>query len=333
MIREYDTFADAYVDGLGELLDCGNRVEPVLDESSVGSAFGTKFRPTIELRPFVFRVRDPSACLIACHPRQPHLDFIVGQWLWTMAGSDDLAQIAYYNQAGRMFSEDGSRLAGAFGARMRRNAGDQLERVIKLLSHDPGSRRAVIAISEAADSRTSMLDFPCASSLHFMIRDGELEMITTMRSQSALMVLPYDAALFMMLQMWVAAELEVDIGTHTWIANSFHVYEDELSLAKKVRSDGAEPGRVPIVAESNPARLLERLQSFERKLRLRDQKQSICAPPPELDDPSEFHGSLAAVLFATATAHSSDPGVSAEGVNGLPVDWRRLWLPRARALS
>jgi thymidylate synthase len=331
MIQEHDTFASAYVSGLEALLSRGAPVESVLDESSIGSEFGTRFRPTLELRPFAFRVRDPHACLIECERRQPDLGYTVGQWIWTMAGSDDVSQIAYYNRRGHMFSEDGARLAGAFGARMRRSAGDQLERTISLLRRDPGSRRAIIAIAEASDSRSPMLDHPCAIAVHFLLRERKLEAITTMRSQSALMVLPYDAALFMMLQVWIAAELGVECGSHTWIANSFHVYEDELPLAHEVRRHGVEPGRVPSRIATPPSGALERLLALEGELRALDGETQPEPLPEELADPAEFHGALASVLVARAISRSRDPSSSVQARSRLPESWQSLWQPKPKA--
>jgi thymidylate synthase len=332
MSRDYDTFAEAYVDGISALLSDGQEVEAVLDDSSFGSRFGTAFRPTVELRPFVFRVRDPAACLIACEPRQPDLGYAMGQWLWTMSGSDSLDRIAYYNPVGKLFSEDGSRLPGAFGARMRRNAGDQLERAIDLLRRDPGSRRAVVVLAEAGDSRSAMRDFPCATGLHFLLRGGKLEVTTSMRSQSALMVFPYDAALFMMLHVWVAGALGVECGPHTWVANSFHIYEDELQQARGVRSRGAGSASVPTAVASPAGEKLERLQRLECELRA-DPSGARASSSEGLDDPAEFHGAIAAVLFAKAASRSSDAVVGAKAAEHLPASWRSLWQSREKAAA
>jgi thymidylate synthase len=328
MIKEYDSFADAYREGLESLLEDRGWVEPVLDEDSVGSGFGSEFRRTIELRPFLFRVKDPARCLIESPARQPSLSYVVGQWIWTMAGSEDLDQIAYYNRRGYMFSEDGARLPGAFGARIRRSAGDQLERALRLLRRDPGTRRASILIADAGDGRSTMRDFPCATGLHLMLRHGKLEMITSMRSQSALMVLPYDAALFMMLHVWAAAELGMECGPHTWIANSFHLYEDEVVRARQVLEEGIRPVAVPKQGNS-PERDLIQLIEFERRVRA----LPADAPPTELPkgfDRNEFHGALASVLIATARSRCPE-AVSPEQV--LPLAWRGLWRSRPIQVS
>lgn len=322
MTLQYENFAEAYRGGLELLLATPAWTEPVIDDTSVGSDFGSEFRRTLELRPFVFQVADPASCLIECSARQPDLSYAVGQWVWLMTGSDDLAQITYYNQRGQLFSEDGVRLPGAFGARMRRSAGDQLDRALRLLRRDPGTRRASVLIAEAGDSRSTLRDFPCAIGVHLMLRAGKLEMVTSMRSQSALMVLPYDASLFMMLHVWAAGALGVACGPHTWISNSFHIYEDEVPLAHAVLDSGLRAASIPSRVEAPEVRITELIE-LER--RLREQPDSSIDDFPALTHRGEFHGALASVLVATARARCAGAGAPEAA---LPSDWRPLWTRR-----
>jgi thymidylate synthase len=294
----HETFADAYLSGLRAILKRGRRVGGVVDRTSVGSSFGEELRPTLEVGPHLFTIEDSTAALIEGGAREPSKGYIAGQWLWVMAGSDDLDRIAYYNGRGRAFSEDGNRLSGAFGARMRRSAGDQLGRTIGLLRRDPTTRRALIVFSEAADSRQPARDFPCAIGIQFLIRDGSLEAITTMRSQSALMVLPYDVSLMLALQLWVAAALELPPGRHHWVANSFHLYEDEIALARRVLEDPPRPRVLPC-SGPEPERRLTVLQGYESDLceALSSRAPARLPQPPQLvAHPDELHGAVAVML-------------------------------------
>ncbi|HEY6763122.1 MAG TPA: thymidylate synthase [Baekduia sp.] len=307
-VDQHDTFAAAYTAGLRALLAEGREVPGVNDGSSVGSQFGHATRATVELAPYTFTVCDPAACLLRSDLRQPSTAYIAGQWLWVMAGSDDLDRISFYNSRGRAFSEDGRRLSGAFGARMRRSAGDQLSRALDQLRADPASRRATIVFADPADSRQPTRDFPCALALQLLVRDGRLEVVTTMRSQSALMVLPYDAALFMGLHVWAAAALGIPAGPHHWVANSFHVYEDELELARRMADAPPAPARMPSRV-ANPEPTLQALEAYERQLRtvaLSGSGRVGDVPlPSALIDATEFHGALAAVLQDHAAARAA----------------------------
>ena len=196
--------------------------------------------------------------------RQPNLVYAVAQWLSVVSGSDDVEAIAFYNDRARAFSDDGVRLPSAFGARMRRPV-DQLQAALDLLRADPTSRRARTAISRPDDLAQARRDHACAQSLQLFVRDGKLEAITIMRSQSALMVFPYDAAMFMTLQFWAAAVLGIGCGPHSWIANSMHIYEDEVPLAEGVLAGEPKPLKLP--ATSDPVRSLLALQQLEGEVR------------------------------------------------------------------
>lgn len=302
-IDQHESFAGAYAAGLRAVLRDGREVAGVRDASSIGSGFGHDERATLELAPFHFRVRDPMRCLIDCRPRQPNMAYVVGQWIWVMAGSDELDRISYYNSRGRAFSDDGRRLPGAFGMRMRRSGGDQLERALDLLRRDPTSRRAIIMIAEPGDGRPPTRDWPCAVSFQLMVRDGALEAFTTMRSQSALMVLPYDAALFMTLHVWAAAVLGLPCGPHNWTASSFHVYADELELAEQVLAD-PPLARALASRVDDPQERLADLDAYECALRTAVTREHAPAGdvplPASLADEDELHGAFAAVLRAYA---------------------------------
>lgn len=322
-MTEHDTLAGAYVAALASVLDDGESVLPVTDELSIGSSFGARQRATLELRPFGFRVRDPRACLLRCSRRQPDLGFSIGQWLWVMGGQDDLAQIAFYNSDGRLFSDDGRTLHGAFGARMRNRSGDQLLSVLARLRRDPGTRRALIVFAQPSDSWTSTRDHPCAISLQFLIRGGRLEAITTMRSQSALMVLPYDGALFMTIQIWVAACLGVQPGVHTWLAHSFHIYEDEVDLAHAVLGGPVDARSLPPV--SDPEAGLPGLLRFEQDLRLATQRSAhseVAALTGQVQRADELHQAARAILLAHAARRLKDVDLWRETLDRLPEDWR-----------
>ena len=302
MSAMFESFAAAYSASLASIFERGRVVAAVRDVSSVGSSFGHAERDTLELVAHSFSVADPASCLIECVERQPSVSFAVAQWLWVMAGSDELDRISFYNSHGRAFSDDGRSLSGAFGRRMRRSEGDQLARALELLRSDPTSRRAVVVIADGADGARPTRDFPCALAVQLLLRDGRLEAVTTMRSQSALMVLPYDAALFMAVQVWAAGALGVPAGPHHWFASSFHLYEDEFDLARRVLDDPPAPRSIPSRVVDPWVRLAA-LERYERELRgAVTAGVAVGDGPPAgvLEDPSELHGAFAAVLLAHA---------------------------------
>lgn len=117
----------------------------------------------------------------------------------------------------------------------------QLPWVIEELKRNPYSRRAIMNIRDfEVDTST---DHPaCAQSFHFCIRDNKLHMTVMMRSNDAVQATFMNAVGFIELQEMVANELDVEVGSYTHIAYSFHAYENCFDkLEKYVKAINEKP--------------------------------------------------------------------------------------------
>jgi thymidylate synthase len=263
----FDTLAEAYSAGLGNLMQRGAVVPSVRDETSVASGFGKEDRPSIELLGYGFELHDPTAAVLECAPCQPRLDYCFGLLTWSLIGSDDVSTLSYYHPAATRFSDDGAHLSGAFGRRLfRHEGGSQIAAVVARLKADFSSRRAIAMVLDGADNFRRSREFPCAASVQFFLRDGGLDCIVNMRAQQALFVLPYDAFLFIGLQAVVAAELEVAVGSYRHFAGTFHIYSNERELAETVlaASATAHPLQPPALGIEEQT---EELRRWEERLR------------------------------------------------------------------
>lgn len=117
---------------------------------------------------------------------------------------------------------------------------DQIPFIIRELRLDPYSRRAVIDIRRTSD--IILNDPPCLQHIQFMIRDGKLNMTVLFRSNDACKATFMNAYALTCLQGEVAAELGIDVGSYTHIANSFHAYERDWDLLRsycnRIRDEG-----------------------------------------------------------------------------------------------
>jgi len=85
----------------------------------------------------------------------------------------------------------------------------QLRRTVNLLHDDPDSRQAVISIYNNLFDQRVTKDTPCTLSLQFLIRDGQLDMIATMRSNDLLWGFSYDINQFSFIQKLIRMFLNV----------------------------------------------------------------------------------------------------------------------------
>jgi thymidylate synthase len=166
----------------------------------------------------------------------------LGELFWYLSKSDRLSFIEYYIAAYVDDSEDGQTIFGAYGPRifdMRGN--DQFRNVLDLLRHKPHSRRAVIQLFNAEDIAKERKEIPCTSTLQFLIRDGKLDLIVTMRSNDAYLGLSHDVFCFTMVQELVARSLHVELGTYTHFVGSLHLYDRNIAKARSYLKEGWQP--------------------------------------------------------------------------------------------
>jgi thymidylate synthase len=129
------------------------------------------------------------------------------------------------------YTEDNGTFHGAYGPRTFGQFGVMANR----LRADPDSRQAVTTIWDPNfDLLEEKRDYPCTLSFMFRLRNGRLNMTTTMRSNDVIKGVAYDFFQFTRVQIALAAVLGVQPGTYTHVAGSFHLYESDGELVEKL---------------------------------------------------------------------------------------------------
>ena len=243
-MNEFPTLAEAMSYSARKLLAEGRSVPGVEEPTSIGSSFGKSARPTQEILGFEFTVTDPTAVLIDRPAKPINVAFSFANVLWMVSGSNRLADIEFWNPRAHNFSDDTETIRSALGPRL---FDKQFSAAINRLREDPSTRRAFLSLISASDLTSETRDVPCTIGLHLMIRDSALEAVAIMRSQSALMVLPYDIPLLAAIQCIAAAELELPAGRFTHMSSSFHFYHDEYNIAEEVAAGNISSVSVPVI--------------------------------------------------------------------------------------
>lgn len=199
--------------------------EGFTDDSRDGAVVG-------EILDAVFCVEDPTRNIVTSKIRNMPMRYAVGELAWYLAGSNKVADISRFAKKWAEISDDGVTNNSAYGYRIQHMFGfDQWEYVKGLLQKDPNSRQAVIHIKTPSDAPTK--DTPCTVYLQFFLRNEQLHMSVHMRSNDIWMGVPYDMFSFCFMQVKMAMELGVDIGTYTHYAGSLHMYQRDYVNAKK----------------------------------------------------------------------------------------------------
>lgn len=134
---------------------------------------------------------------------------------------------------------DGGTFHGAYGPRLRQ----QLPRMIERLTSDLDTRQAVVTIWDPLLDlyEDKLTDYPCTNHMHFMVRDGKVDLHVLMRSNDVWWGLAHDVFQFTQLQLTVASVIGLPVGRYFHHANSLHAYERDLEAMEELHDyDGTE---------------------------------------------------------------------------------------------
>lgn len=176
-------------------------------------------------------IKDPTRCIMKNNIRKMPMRYAVGELLWYLSGNNKLCAIQKFTKAWDRMSDDGETVNSNYGYCLMHKFGfNQIEQALIQLRDNPNSRQVVLHIKEArnlVDNPTK--DLNCTVCLQLFIRDGKLYMTTYMRSNDLWMGFPYDVFQFTCLQILMAMELDVELGTYTHVAGSLHLYERDYA--------------------------------------------------------------------------------------------------------
>jgi len=163
--------------------------------------------------------------------RKLNYRFMAAEAWWILSGRDDVESIGKYCKAITKFSDDGETFFGAYGPRIFNQLGSVVDKILQ----DPDTRQAVLTIWRKNPPETK--DVPCTVSVQWLLRDGKLHCIDTMRSNDVWLGFPYDVFNFSMLSWHILDRLRgvltqpLELGTLFLNAGSHHVYEPDSRKA------------------------------------------------------------------------------------------------------
>ncbi|KAF7691469.1 putative thymidylate synthase [Cucumispora dikerogammari] len=122
--------------------------------------------------------------------------------------------------------------AYTYGNRLRKDSGDQIKDIIKLLKKDTLSKRAYSTTWQIGDMFSNSP--PCFVSLQASIQDNQLNITSYLRSNDVFRAWPLNAFGIRYLQNLISKELDIKIGLLVTISHSAQIYSTNISEAKDI---------------------------------------------------------------------------------------------------
>lgn len=204
--------------------------EIVKDITEFGKPANSRNGLTISYdEPVCIRHENPAHRVIWLKSRNANPFFHLFEFVWMLAGRNDVATLSAFNANMKSYSDDGETFNAPYGYRLREHFGiDQLRSVIEILKTEPDSRQAVALLWDPNDLTKTTMDKACNLELVFKLREtGKLDMTVFNRSNDLIWgALGANLVHMSLFHEYVATALGVGMGAYEQISNCMHVYID-----------------------------------------------------------------------------------------------------------
>lgn len=237
-----NSFAEVYFDSLWHL-------------DTVGSVNNPRGTSTKEILNVSLEIKDPTSCLYKNEVRSSQFKYIAAEFLWYFSGRNDAEYITKYAKMWDSIKNADGTVNSAYGhliftERIPNSKINQYGWAIESLVMDPETRQAIIHFNNSSHQRPNNKDFVCTMYGIFHIRQNKLNFSVYMRSNDAIRGTPTDIAFFCTLQVQMWKHLlefypDLELGSYTHVANSYHIYDTHYDLVKKMLEKAFQPVKMP----------------------------------------------------------------------------------------
>lgn len=176
-------------------------------------------------------ITDPTDLHITQPQRKFNFLYSISEFLWYLSCDVEVKNISKLARIWGEICDSNGDVVSNYGAIIR----DQWDLVIKELVNDSESRRATINVNSCSNNKSNVLDCPCTMCVQFLIRDGKLNLIVTMRSNDVVFGFCNDVFCWCLFQQMMLNELnekglDIELGSYFHNVGSLHAYERHYSL-------------------------------------------------------------------------------------------------------
>lgn len=186
-----------------------------------------------EIYPVLLELTNVRNRMTSLVKRKWNLIFALGEFSWHLSKSNELDFINYYSKNWDIASNDGVTIPNScYGKKIF--GSDTWNNLIFELQEDNDTRRSVINLYSDSFLGLKTNDVSCTLNLQFLIRNGKLDLIASMRSNDIIWGLPNDIFFFTMIQELLANELNIETGKYFHHVNSLHIYKRHYQLMDEI---------------------------------------------------------------------------------------------------
>ena len=253
--------------------------EKTLDELKKAREQKSQFGDTLEIINYSCCIRDPRAGrFVFTESRKHSLKYIIGELIWYFSCEKSIGRIRHYSKFWNHLADQYGNVNSNYGYKIFRKQVEersQFQYVLEELRINKDSRRAFMFLNLLDDDYPQMhitKDFSCTPYLHFLIRDGKLNMLTYMRSNDFIYGFCNDVPFFTVLQELIAAMLDVELGYYYHNAGSEHIYSKHFHLLdyKKTALRSLKNSHIfPEIVPNDLGYLIHQFPIFESRIRMK----------------------------------------------------------------
>ena len=214
-----------YLDFLSHILDQGKKKE---DRTGTGtiSVFGHQMR------------FDLSEGFPLVTTKKVYWPGVVHELLWFLSGDTNISylqqnKVRIWNE----WADENGDLGPVYGKQWRKweaNDGrviDQIDNAIKLIKHNPDSRRIIVSAWNVGELDEMAL-MPCHAFFQFYVNDGKLSCQLYQRSADAFLGVPFNISSYSLLTFMIAQICNLSPGEFIWTGGDCHLYLNHIEQAK-----------------------------------------------------------------------------------------------------
>jgi len=175
-----------------------------------------------------FYLLNPLDNLIDTDWRKWKNSYAEKEWQWYLSGNRDVSEIKKEAKIWDKMHNGDNLVNSNYGYQWNRN--NQIDFIVKELTENPNSRRAVLTIYDGKENGLHSFDTPCTLNIVFNITNGLLNMSVLMRSNDLIYGFCNDQYCFSKLQELISLKLKVNIGWYYHFVNNFHIYERHYDM-------------------------------------------------------------------------------------------------------